>query len=230
MRQEALVQARLSSQRLPGKVLRDLGGVPVLDRVLAALRRVRGLQGVVVATSTDPSDDLLAAHCRRVGVVCERGALHNVAGRLLAIATRRQVGSFLRVNADSPFLDPRVVEKGLRLFDREEVDVVTNVFPRSFPRGQSVEVVRLSALRRACAALRSPEDREHVTRHFYAHPEEFRIHNFRAFGDFSGLSLCVDTPADLVRARRLVREHPRAGESGWRTLLPWAGRLTGRCR
>ncbi|HMX44283.1 MAG TPA: NTP transferase domain-containing protein, partial [Elusimicrobiota bacterium] len=173
LRVEALVQARTSSRRLPGKVLRPLGGRPLVFRVVDRARAAAGLDGVAVVTSTDSSDDALAAACAREGVPLERGDLDHVARRLAEAAVRRGLDAFVRVNGDSPFLDPLLIGEAVRVFRAGAWDVVTNVFPRSFPPGQSVEVVRTAALEKAVGQMTDPADAEHVTRFFYGHPREF---------------------------------------------------------
>lgn len=207
----AVVQARTGSTRLPGKVLRDLRGQPLLAYVLDRLERALRLDALVVATSTEPADDAVAELCARRGVACFRGSEHDVAGRYLGAAAAHGLDAVVRISGDSPLLDQALVDRAVALYAEADADLVTNVAPRTFPPGESVEVVRAGALRAAHAAMRDPEDHEHVTRYLYAHPERFRIASFAAARDYGALRLVVDTPDDLARVEailaRMTRPH-----------------------
>ena len=196
-----IVFARLDSRRLPGKALVDLGGRPLLGRVLDRVRRVGGGQEIVVATSGRTIDDAIAELAAAEGATVFRGATDDVAGRALACAERHGFERFARVSCDSPFVDPELIARLIALGNAEDLDLATNVFPRSFPPGCSVEVIATAALRRACGAMEDEEDKEHLTRYFYRHPEGFRIFNLAATeGRYEGVRLTVDDARDLTRA------------------------------
>lgn len=199
----AVVQARMRSTRLPGKVLRELGGRAILERLLDRLSRARSLERIVVATSVDPSDDAVADLCDRLAVACHRGPLEDVAVRFADACERYQLSAFVRVSADSPFLDPAIVDLVVAALD-PGVDVATNVHPRTFPRGQSVEAVDAKAFRRALALMGLPGDREHVTPAMYRNADRFTIRNVLAATDDSDLRMVIDDAADLERAERAV--------------------------
>jgi spore coat polysaccharide biosynthesis protein SpsF len=205
----AVIQARCSSQRLPGKVLRQIDGRTLLDFLLERLARCRGLSRIVVATSTDGSDDALAAFCRSRSIVFYRGALDDVLGRFVAVAGQLGEPALVRINGDSPLLDPAIVDEAVRLFEEGGADIVTNVHPRSFPKGQSVEVLAVTALRRAAEQSDDPSDREHVTRFFYRRPEQFRIRNFKREPAAADIQLSVDTPEDFAALERVVAQMRR---------------------
>lgn len=218
----AVVQARMSSSRLPGKVLRELGGRPVLAWLLDGLTRAPGLVAITVSTSTEPDDDAVADFCAaREGVALHRGPLDDVAGRMLAAAEAERLDALVRVNGDSPLLDPELVSAGVELFRQSGADLVSNVYPqRSFPVGESVEVVRTSALAEAHARMGSDEDREHVTPLIYREPERFAIVGFAADEDCSSESLAVDDAADLALLEGVIAGLDRdPWEHGWRELL-----------
>ncbi len=204
MRIGAIVQARMSSTRLPGKVLRRVRDRPVLQYLLERLQRCDGLDGVTVATSVDPSDEPIEKFCLEFGVSCCRGSLQDVARRCADAAGSRGLDAFVRLCADSPLLDPALVDRAIAEYRSREVDLVTNVFPRSFPPGQSVEVIRTSVLVAAVDMMTSDDDRGHVTRYFYRHAERYRIHNVHAEVDYGDLRLAIDTPGDLRRFETLV--------------------------
>lgn len=210
----------MGSSRLPGKVLREANGKPMLQYLLESLSRT-GLGPVVVATSAGSPDDGIAALCGRLGFACLRGDEADVASRFAAALGRYGFEAFVRVCGDSPLLDGELVRRGLEEFAAGDWDLVTNTHPRSFPKGQSVEVVRgsafLSAMPRFDAA-----DREHVTRFFYSHPEAFRIRNFACGRDLGAVQLSVDTAEDFRRFEALAaaagRPHWECRWSDWVAL------------
>ncbi|MBV9523022.1 MAG: NTP transferase domain-containing protein [Alphaproteobacteria bacterium] len=200
----------MSSHRLPGKVLRPLLGTPMIAYLIERLAQADGLDAIILATSTDASDDGLAAFAAGRGIACHRGALADVGGRMLEAARRHRLDALVRVNGDSPLLDPALVAKGIALFRRGGSDLVTNVRPRSYPKGQSVEIVAVEALARAMEATQDRADREHVTPFLYAHPEHFRVTNFAAASPRPELQLSIDTDADAARIEAMMARMTRA--------------------
>ena len=134
-----------------------------------------------------------------------RGALRDVASRFLAVASQEQLDGFVRINGDSPLLDTHLIEEAISIFKAEAVDLVTNVSPRTFPPGQSVEVVRVRTFERAYARYTTPPEFEHVTYHFYQHPEQYTIRNFSARVPYAGMHLAVDTQEDEARLAAIIR-------------------------
>jgi spore coat polysaccharide biosynthesis protein SpsF len=199
-----VVQARMSSARFPGKVLASLHGTPILAHVLNRLSLAVSLADIVVATSDEVSDDPVAAYAPTLGVDVVRGPLDDVLERFRMCARLRPRLWVGRVNADSPLLDATVVRRVLEARDGEPVDLVTTVFPRTFPIGQNVELIRTDALMRLRDEELTPADREHVTRFFYRHPDRFSIRNIESGEPSrSGERLAVDTIDDLRRLETL---------------------------
>jgi spore coat polysaccharide biosynthesis protein SpsF len=197
-----VVQARMSSSRLPGKVLKPMAGRPMLGWLLERMRQVGSVGKVIIATSRGVDDDQVAAYAESMDVLCFRGSLDDVLSRFQGVAEKYQLDAMVRVSADSPFLDPVIVREAVGLFNRNDVDLVTNVFPRSFPKGQSVEIVTRSAIERA-AEIATLADREHVTSHFYTYPERYRILNFAAPRPLAGVQMAVDTKDDFILAEKM---------------------------
>ncbi|MBV8650760.1 MAG: acylneuraminate cytidylyltransferase, partial [Alphaproteobacteria bacterium] len=158
----------------------------------------------VVATSTEAADDAVAAFATASGIPCHRGPEDDVLRRFIDAAERFALDAVVRVSGDSPFLDPAIVDAAVATFRSGSWDLVTNVQVRSFPKGQSVEVVAAAALRHAAEATLNPSNREHVTPYFYARPEAFRIHNIAAPDPHPLLQLSIDTEADFQRAEALL--------------------------
>jgi spore coat polysaccharide biosynthesis protein SpsF len=220
MRIGAVIQARMSSRRLPGKVLRVLAGRPLLDHVLDRVGRARGIDAVAVATSTESGDDPIAEFCSTYGAMCVRGPLADVARRLWLAAEALRLDAFVRICADSPLVDPALIDRAVIAFG-PGVDLVTNVLPRTYPPGQAVEVVSTAALAAAVARMTEPADREHVTRYFYRNASAYRIRNLRSDRDYGALRLVVDTAADLQRLETLLGALDRPpGECGLDDLAP----------
>lgn len=194
----------MSSRRLQGKVLREVRGRPLLRYLIDRLERCRSLSSLVVATSTESSDDAIAYFCAEHKLICHRGELDNVLERLLGAAARVGAAAFVRISADSPLIDPRIVDEGVRLFESGEFDIVTNVHPRSFPKGQSVEAISVSSLQRISTDSAAAHDREHVTPYIYNNPAKFKIRNFRHATDLSGIQMSVDSAEDFQVFASLV--------------------------
>jgi len=199
----AIIQARLSSKRLPGKVLRPLAGRPMLAHLLDRLAQARALSSVVVATSDRADDDPIAELCARGGVRCYRGQLDDVAERLAGAAEWMGAEAFVRICGDSPLTDPALVDAVVELYQGADIDLATNVQVRTFPKGLSVEAVRVAALRRA-QRLMEPGEAEHVTQVFYRRPQDFRIANLTSGHDWGGVQMSIDTAEDFALAERML--------------------------
>lgn len=204
MRVGALVQARMTSSRCPGKVLLDIAGRPLLGHLLDRLRTVSSLDALAVATSDESSDDPVAAYCQEAGVACFRGSLGNVAGRMGAAAAWLGLESFVRLCGDSPFLDPDLVRQAVALCRERAPDLVTNCLPKRHPAGQSVEVVSTAAFAASYPDFCAPAHYEHVTGYFYEHAGQFSICALTTDTDYGDVRLVVDTAEDLARLRRLA--------------------------
>lgn len=215
----------MSSSRLPGKVLAPVAGRPLIALLLERLALCKGLDAVVVATSSEASDDVLTDWCAGAGVAVHRGPLDDVAGRMLGAASSQGLDALVRVCADSPLIDPALVGRAVALLRAGDHDLVSNVVPpRTYPPGQSVEAMRAGALDAARELMDRPGDREHVTPALYRHPERFRIAALRADPPCPDLRLVVDTADDLAALRELVArmDRPQA-EHGLNELMALAG-------
>jgi spore coat polysaccharide biosynthesis protein SpsF len=201
-----VVFARMDSVRLPGKALADLCGRPMLGRVLDRVRRARLCRRVVFATSERPSDGAIASFAKSEGVEVFRGDAADVVERALGCCDALGLDAFVRISGDSPFMPPELIDRALEAMQQTDADLVTNVFPRSYPAGASVEVIKAKALRRAHERM-TTDEREHVTSAFYSAPDAWRIVNFSASARaYADLRLTVDTAAELEVARALTTQ------------------------
>ena len=200
----AILQARMSSSRLPGKVLRPLLGQPMILRQVERLRRCRELDRIVVATSRDPSDDILAETLVQAGLETVRGPLDDVLGRFLLAADQLELrGDIVRLTADCPLADPGVIDACVALRREGGFDYASNGQVRTYPRGLDVEVFTAGALRRAGAEATSPYDREHVTPWIYGPGTPFRLGALVRSPDLSVFRWTVDLPADFDFVERV---------------------------
>ena len=195
-----ILQARMSSTRLPGKVLMPLAGVPMVLRQIERLRRARQMDRLVVATSTETSDDPLVTALRAADVAVYRGSLDNVLARFIGALDANPADHVVRLTADCPLADPDVLDAAIALHMDQSAAYTSNT-PESFafPKGLDVEVISASALRQAAAEASSPEDFEHVTWGIWTHPERWKIAWLKSpKADDGDIRWTVDTPDDYA--------------------------------
>jgi spore coat polysaccharide biosynthesis protein SpsF len=216
----AIIQARLGSTRLPGKVLLDLAGAPMLVRVVNRCRRARTLDEVVVATTTRPGDDPIVDLCRARGWPCFRGREEDVLDRYYRAAREFQAEVIVRVTSDCPLIEPEIIDLTVQAFlARGDLDYAGNSLPpRTFPRGLDVEVFSSAALAQAWQEDHNPAWREHVTPYIYRHPERFRLYTLDNDTDLSSMRWTVDTAADLALVRQIYG-HFGHDRFSWREVL-----------
>lgn len=212
----------MGSSRLPGKVLADLNGQPVLTWVLRRTRRAAGVHQVAVAAPTGELDDPLAAYCAVQGITCVRGNLHDVLDRYRQAARETNADVIVRITADCPFIDPGLLGEYVQKFVSADppLDFAANRLPqgRTIPIGLDVELCTRTALETAWAEAKEPHQREHVMPFFYEHPERFRIAEFKQQPSYGHLRWTVDTPEDLELARSIASHFPDDTFS-WKDIL-----------
>ena len=198
-----VVQARMASSRLPGKVLEPILGKPMIVRQLERLARCSRLTDIVVATSTNPEDDHLAEVVSDAGWEVFRGPQEDVLGRFITVLDARPSPSIARLTADCPLTSPEVVDLVVAAFEAADVDYLSNTLEPTYPDGLDVEVVRTETLERIATTSTDPHEREHVTLGIYRRPYEFRIQSFTdpSGRDHSNLRWTVDNSDDLAFVR-----------------------------
>ncbi|MHA1598170.1 MAG: aminotransferase class III-fold pyridoxal phosphate-dependent enzyme [Alphaproteobacteria bacterium] len=205
----AIIQARMNSSRLPGKVLEDLGGKPVLAWVVDAARAIPGIDAVSVATTDSATDDAVAEYCAAENIICHRGPEDDVLARFVLAATAEDADVVMRLTADCPFLDPHVCGQVLALFGRTPADYVSNVDPPSWPDGLDCEVFSMAALLVADGAATTAHQREHVTPFIRHDRVRFDVRNLAcSLPGLAGERWTVDTQNDLAFARTVAAELP----------------------
>lgn len=197
----------MGSTRLPGKVLLDLAGKPMLARMVERLRRCRRIGLVVVATTTKSEDDVIEDLCRSEGWAWYRGSEDDVLDRYYRAAAAFQAESVVRVTSDCPLIDPGVVDRVIERFQAGECDYAANTrLEVSYPNGLDTEVFSFTALERAWREARWRSEREHVTPYIWKNPGLFSLCTIAHDRDLSGLRWTVDEPADLEFVREVFRE------------------------
>ena len=204
----AIIQARMGSSRLPGKVMRQVQGKPLLEYQLERIGKARLINKIVVATTTKETEKPIVDLCERLSVAIFRGPEDDVLTRYFDAATEQQAEIVVRLTADCPLIDPHTIDQALvkYLTDVREYDYVSNTLKRTYPRGFDVEVFSMKALEQAFREAKEATYREHVTPYIYHHPDKFKLASFLNPIDLSSLRLTVDTEDDLELITRLL-EH-----------------------
>ena len=219
----AIIQARMTSTRFPGKVLADLEGQPMLQYMLKRVMRARNLSQVIVATTSNDTDDPIIELCQGLEVLTYRGDEFDVLGRYADAAETLDADVLVRLTADCPLMDPSLIDHAVDLFQANDYDYLSNAIELTYPDGLDIEVFAKSALLKAHREATLQFHREHVTPDMRSGvyndmpTGEFRTGTFSAQADFSHLRWTVDTSEDLRRIRALVRQLP--DDHGWMDAL-----------
>jgi spore coat polysaccharide biosynthesis protein SpsF len=202
----ATIEARMTSSRLPGKVLLEAAGEPMLAHLVRRLRAVPSLQGVVLATTVNHTDDVLEAFARKAGIGCHRGSEEDVMLRVIGAARSADAELIVEITGDCPIIDPEIVELVIRSYLNNDADYVSNAHVRSYPDGMDVQVFRRETLERSAAMTSDALDHEHVTLHIRNHPEIFRPVHLVAPPSlhWPELGLTLDEPGDYALLRHLI--------------------------
>ena len=195
----AIIQARMGSSRLPGKVLMDINGKPMIHHVIE--RTLKAIPEVILATTNLPEDDVLAEACKDKGVRIYRGHPTDVLERYIHAAQLVEADKIIRVTGDCAMIEPQVI-KHVETALTEEFDYASNLMPRSYPKGLDCEALWFDVLLRL-RRLSKPEDREHVTQFIRRNPDRFNIVNVSE--NRAAFNLSVDTQEDLDRVRELMK-------------------------
>jgi len=223
----ALIQARMSSTRLPGKVLLDIAGKPMLQWVYERTSKAETIDRVAVATTTDPSDDPLAEFCKAKGIPYFRGSLHDVLDRFYHAARQFEADAVVRITADCPLIDPGVVDQvvgeflgpGRGMGSSFAFDFAANRLPppwhRTYPVGLDTEVCSMEALERAWIEADQPYQREHVMPYLYEKAGRFHVRVLDHDPDYGWLRWTVDTPEDLKLVQIIFDEFAQRNVFTW---------------
>lgn len=202
-----IIQARMGSTRLPGKVLKKILGQPMLARQIERVKRAQTLGQIIIATSTNPFDTPIFRLARKLRIPVYRGSEVDVLDRFYQAAQKFSAGPIIRLTGDCPLIDPQIIDQAVSVFNSSRADYVSNHHRRSFPVGMDVEIFKFTALKSAWQQANSAYDREHVTPYIYNPTHHFRLKEFIAPPKLRRpkLRLTVDEPADLKLVRKIYR-------------------------
>lgn len=204
----AIIQARTGSTRLPGKVLKEIVGKPMLWHIIHRVEAAKLIDKIVVATTAKDKDKKIIEIAKELGIESFAGSEENVLDRFYQVARKYKAEVIVRITADDPLKDPLIIDKIVKTFlkNKDNVDYVSNTVKPTYPEGLDVEVFSFDALERAWRESASKFDREHVTSYIWRNPEKFRIINVvNENGDFSHLRWTVDTQEDLDFVKEIFR-------------------------
>jgi spore coat polysaccharide biosynthesis protein SpsF len=234
----AIIQGRMSSSRLPGKILAEIAGQPMLQRVFARTSRATTVTETIFATTTDPTDDPVAEYCEFSGIPFTRGSLYDVLDRYYQAAKGSKTDLVVRVTADCPAIDPTLVDDVINTLLEGEYDFVCNRLPppwhRTYPIGLDVEACTFKVLEKAWKEAKEPQHREHAMPYFYegvelsavsrqksegVSPRGFRIALLNHTTDFGDYRWTVDTPEDLEFMRQVYSNFDGRDDFTWKEVL-----------
>jgi spore coat polysaccharide biosynthesis protein SpsF len=208
MKTVSTIEARMTSSRLPGKVLLPALGKPMLQHLVTRLRAVPSIDEIVLATTTNATDDVLVEFAHGVGIACYRGSEEDVMTRVIGAAESANAELLVEVTGDNPIIDPMIIEQTIRMFLANDCEYASNVEVRSYPDGMDTQVFRTETLKRSALMTNDRLDHEHVTLYIRNHPELFRQVHLVAPPDmhWPGLGLTLDEEADYQLLKTII-EH-----------------------
>ena len=195
----AIILARLDSSRLPGKALIKINDRELILRVVDVCSRLNGIKEVIVATTTRDVDTPLAEFIEKNGINCFRGDYQNVAKRFLDVMSQKELDAAIRLNGDSPFQRPFLINQAINIFLKGGYDLVTNVPGRRYPHGMSVEIISKKSMEFVNKIIEDDEDKEHVTKYFYNNTKKFKIKLI------DRINLAIDNKDDLLLANKIIK-------------------------
>jgi len=234
----AIIQGRMSSSRLPGKILADIAGQPMLQRVFIRTSRAATVSKTIFATTTDASDDPVAEYCDFSGIPFTRGSLYDVLDRYYQAAKQAKADYVVRVTADCPVIDPILIDNVVNTLLEGEYDFACNRLPppwhRTYPIGLDVEACTFKVFEKAWKEAKEPQHREHAMPYFYEEvqlsavrrqlsegtsPRGFRVALLNHITDFGDYRWTVDTPEDLEFIRQVYRRFGGRDDFSWKEVL-----------
>lgn len=201
----AILQARMSSSRLPGKVLRDLLGQPMLLRQIERIKRSKCIDKLVLATSTDKSDDAIEKIAKENGIECFRGSLEDVLDRFYQAAKQYNPEHIVRLTGDCPLIDWEVIDEVIDLHIKDNNDYTNNTITPTFPDGLDVEIIKYNIFEYTWENAKKISERDNVTIYIYTKPEKFKLGCLKNNEDFSNLRWTVDEPEDFMLIEEIYK-------------------------
>jgi spore coat polysaccharide biosynthesis protein SpsF len=202
-----IIQARMSSKRLYGKVLKKINGEEILKHVLNQVKKTKFITSVIVATSKNKEDDKIELFCKKNNIKLYRGSLNNVYLRYKKLINENNCDYFIRICADSPLIEVNIINQILKIAKKNKFqkEIYTNIFPRTFPKGLSVEMINTNTFLKSYKKIRLNYHKEHITSYFYKNYMYFKILNYKSVVDYSDINFSIDTKNDFNKVKRLIK-------------------------
>lgn len=201
----AIIQARMSSSRLPGKMLLPLGSGTVLEHTIHQVRKAKSMGKIVLATTNRPDDDGIVELCKKIDIPVFRGSLEDVLDRYYQAARQAGAEHICRITGDCPLIDPTIIDRVADEYERSKCGYIsTGRVESTFPDGMDTEIFSFAALERAWNEAKLPSEREHVTPYIWKHPNLFKISEFKNDRDLSKVRLTIDEPVDYEVLKNIV--------------------------
>jgi spore coat polysaccharide biosynthesis protein SpsF len=208
----------MNSSRLPGKTLFDLNGKPVIRWTIDRLLLSQYIKKIIVATSLHKSDDILAKYCKNNKISYYRGSQIDVASRFIQIMASKSLECFVRICGDSPLIDPNIINRAITLFENTDCDLLSNTNPRTFPKGQSVEIIKKTIFNTSYQNF-NISDKEHVTKYFYKNSSTYRIASFISDQKCSDVKLSIDEKDDYINIYNIIKKTNGKPPLKWQDLV-----------
>lgn len=219
----AIIQARMTSSRLPGKVLKEIAGIPMIAHVINRVAKAKLVDQTIIATTHDPADNLIEEFCNERGIACFRGHPFDVLDRYYQAALSYQANTIVRITADCPLMDADLIDHLITSFIETNVDFAANRLPppwkRTFPIGLDIEVVGFKALEKAWKEATLPYEREHVLPYLYDQPNRFKILLMQHEPDYGNKRWTVDTPEDLDLLNQIFNQFSPRMDFSWLEVI-----------
>ncbi len=206
MQVSAIIQARMGSTRLPGKVMKKLNGISLLECQLSQLHYCRLLDKIIIATTTNPEDNIIEKIVNSKDIQCFRGNSIDVLDRYFQCAKTFNLKHIARITSDCPLIDPTIVDQAIEIYNNETYDYVNNFSKRSFPSGTEVEIISFNTLEKTWKEAKKPSEREHVTPYIYNNPMKFKIGRLEYKTNISNLHWTVDRIEDFELVKKLYQK------------------------
>lgn len=200
----AIIQARMGSSRLPGKILKEVNGKSLLLHQILRLRESKEINQLVIATTTEVQDDEIVSFCKKHDVLYYRGSEQDVLDRYYHTWMKFGGDLVVRLTSDCPLIDVEIVDQTINCYKKNTYDYVSNTIERTFPRGLDTEVFSSEVLVEIHKKATLPRDREHVTAYIYTHPEQFKIGSYKGQEDYSKYRWTVDTEEDFQLIKNML--------------------------
>jgi spore coat polysaccharide biosynthesis protein SpsF len=206
MKPVVIIQVRMSSTRLPGKVLKKLNGITVLESLLNQLNYSKLLNDKIIATTSNSEDDVIVNFCKSKEIKCFRGSQDDVLDRYYNCAKKFSINTILRITSDCPLMDPQVVDNVIDFYLKNSYDYVNNFYKRTYPYGNDVEIFSLKVLEKVWEKATKPSEREHVTPYIYNNPDEFSLGWIENKENLSEFHWTIDRKEDLIFVQNIFKK------------------------